>query len=81
METRELDEKSLVFEYFLNHLRLAEPIDLEGFERATGLVTNVLESPLKTAVDKGLVEVKNGLVEQTVLGRRFNNDLQAIFLV
>jgi putative oxygen-independent coproporphyrinogen III oxidase len=81
METRELDANSLVFEYFLNHLRLAEPIALDDFERVTGLSRNIIESPLEKAVEKGLLEVRKGRVEQTALGRRFNNDLQAVFLV
>ncbi len=81
METRELDARSLVFEYFLNHLRLAEPITLSGFERATGLNQEQIEAPLRKAVEKGLIEVSKGLVVQTALGRRFNNDLQGIFLV
>lgn len=81
IESRILDEQSLVFEYFLNHLRLAEPIALEHFERSTGLGRSAIAEPLEKAIEKGFLEVIGGVLQQTALGRRFNNDLQAVFLL
>jgi oxygen-independent coproporphyrinogen-3 oxidase len=77
---RELDARERVFEYFLNRLRLAEPIETEEFACSTGLEWEAISPMVEEAVDKGLLEVCEGRLVQTGLGRRFNNDLQAIFL-
>lgn len=79
-ETRDLDERDRLFEFFLNRLRLAEPIDKQAFSDCTGLPIDACLPFVKTAVEKGLMEERGGALEQTELGRRFNNDLQAIFL-
>lgn len=79
-ETRELDTRALIFEFFLNHLRLAEPISLNRFERTTGLSPREIEPQVAIAVEKGLLKVTDGNLVQTPLGRRFNNDLQGVFL-
>ncbi|MDX1555499.1 MAG: radical SAM family heme chaperone HemW [Xanthomonadales bacterium] len=79
-ECRDLDEAERVFEYFLGAVRLSEPIRKSAFSDATGLGLEAAEKPLLEAFEKGLMEDHDTDIAITALGRRFNNDLQAIFL-
>lgn len=79
-EERNLAPQERLFEYFLNRLRLSEPIAMEHFSESTGLEPEALQPYLDIAVEKGFIEVRQGRLVQTELGRRFNNDLQAVFL-
>lgn len=79
-EERELASDERLFEFFLNHLRLAEPIEKAAFSNATGLAATVLAPYVEIAVEKGLLEDLGDRLVQTGMGRRFNNDLQAVFL-
>jgi oxygen-independent coproporphyrinogen-3 oxidase len=79
-ETRMLSDEELVFEFFLNQLRLKDGVTIDDFSARTGLPWNVVDSRVKAAVDKGLLEVRHGRVSPTVLGWRFENDIQQIFL-
>lgn len=79
-ETRTLSQEELVFEFFLNQLRLKEGVTVSDFSARTGLHWNVVESRVMKAVDAGLLEVRHGYVSPTELGWRFVNDIQQIFL-
>ena len=79
-ETRILSDEELVFEFFLNQLRLKDGVVIDDFSARTGLPWNVVESRVIKAVDKGLLEIRHGRVSPTVLGWRFVNDIQQIFL-
>lgn len=79
-EMHELDAGERLFEFFLNRLRLAEPIDKDAFSDATGLPPEAMAPRIETAVRKGLIEDRGDRLVQTEIGRRFNNDLQAVFL-
>jgi oxygen-independent coproporphyrinogen-3 oxidase len=79
-EIRDLGPEERRFEYFLNRLRLSEPIAREEFSACTGLPPGSIAPHVQTAVAKGLLEDREGILVQTDMGRRFNNDLQAIFL-
>ena len=70
----------LAFEYFLNVLRLRDGFSLEAFEARTGLSRQDVSGPLDTALERGLLEVREGGFRPTDLGWRFSNDLQALFL-
>jgi oxygen-independent coproporphyrinogen-3 oxidase len=70
----------LAFEYFLNALRLREGFTLEAFEARTGLSRQVVAGPLAEALERGLLEPREGGFRPTDLGWRFSNDLQALFL-
>jgi oxygen-independent coproporphyrinogen-3 oxidase len=70
----------LAFEYFLNVLRLRDGFTLEAFEARTGLSRQVVSGPLTEALERGLLEVREGGFRPTDLGWRFCNDLQALFL-
>jgi len=79
-ETRVLSDEELVFEFFLNQLRLKDGVTIDDFSARTGLAWNVVESRVMKAVDRGLLEYRRGRVSPTVLGWRFVNDIQQIFL-
>jgi putative oxygen-independent coproporphyrinogen III oxidase len=79
-ETRVLSDEELVFEFFLNQLRLKQGVTIDDFSLRTGLPWSVVESRVHKAVEKGLLEVHDKRVCPTDLGWRFVNDTQQIFL-
>jgi oxygen-independent coproporphyrinogen-3 oxidase len=79
-EVRYLSDEDLVFEFFLNQLRLKSGVNIDDFGARTGLHWNVVESHVEEAVDKGLLELVSGRVQPTMLGWKFVNDIQQIFL-
>lgn len=72
--------KDLAFEYFLNALRLRRGFSLDEFTRRTGLDAAAVAKPLQEALERDLLEARDGLYRPTDLGWRFSNDLQALFL-
>ncbi|BCA94392.1 YggW family oxidoreductase [Legionella antarctica] len=70
----------LVFEFMLNATRLEQPVPLELFTATTGLEITTLLPKLKLAQNKNLVLLTNAYWQVTALGRRYTNDLQALFL-
>ncbi len=72
--------KDLAFEYFLNALRLRRGFSLDEFTRRTGLDAAAVAEPLQEALERDLLEARDGLYRPTDLGWRFSNDLQALFL-
>lgn len=71
----------LPFEFMLNALRLYEPIDPATFESRTGRSRSTVWPLIQQAAAKGLLEIDAaGRWTPTSLGRRFLNDLQAMFL-
>src|SRR5690606_1116654 len=68
------------FDYMLNALRLNEGFALAGFEARTGLSRDDIEPQLREAAGRGWIEVGAGRVVPTSLGRRFANDVIALFL-
>jgi len=79
-ETRVLSDEELVFEFFLNQLRLKQGVTIDDFSVRTGLPWSVVAPRVQKAVDKGLLEVRQKCVSPTVLGWRFVNDIQQMFL-
>ncbi|HLS05433.1 MAG TPA: radical SAM family heme chaperone HemW [Wenzhouxiangella sp.] len=81
-ELKPVPEAELAFEYFINRLRLAEPVPLAEFEQRTGLHRSRIDKPLERAVELELIDIDHqaGLIRQTRRGRRFSNNLQALFL-
>jgi len=79
-ETRVLQDDELVFEFFLNQLRLKQGVMVNDFSPRTGLPWRVAESRLQIAIDKGLLEAGNGCIRPTPLGWRLVNDIQQLFL-
>jgi oxygen-independent coproporphyrinogen-3 oxidase len=68
------------FEYMLNALRLVEGFALGDFEARTGLTAAAIAPQLQSALDQDWIEVDAGRVRPTELGRRFTNDIVALFL-
>lgn len=69
------------FEFMLNGLRLREGIRSIDYERRTGLPASSLDPGLQQATTLALLEEEaSGRIRPTALGRRFLDDLQAIFL-
>jgi oxygen-independent coproporphyrinogen-3 oxidase len=68
------------FEYMLNALRLVEGFTLAQFEARTGLSRAAIATPLTQARDRGWLQVEGDHVRPTALGRRFGNDVIALFL-
>lgn len=77
---RVLEEDELVFEFFLNHLRLKRGFGRDDFSARTGLRWGVVEARVQQAVDRGLLEVRGEQVVTTGLGWKFVNDIQQMFL-
>jgi len=64
----------------LNALRLNQGISLKFFEERTRLSIETIKNNLKLAIDEGLLEKNDNIIIPTSLGKRFLNDLIAIFL-
>jgi oxygen-independent coproporphyrinogen-3 oxidase len=80
VEQRELERRELPFEFMMNTLRLAEGFPVAMFAERTGLQVVAAGRALAAAEAKGLVERDHERIRPTVLGRRFLNDLLALFL-
>lgn len=80
-ETQVVSESALPFEFMLNALRLVDGFDRAGFESRTGLRMTTIEQTLAVARARGLLEQSSPeRYRPTELGRRFLNELQALFL-
>ncbi len=80
VQSRWLSGADLLFEFMLNATRLQAKIPLALFQQTTGLAPTVLLPYLEQAAAKGFVTMHQGGWHVTRLGRRFTNDLQALFL-
>ncbi len=72
--------EQLPFEYMLNALRLCAGFELADFERCTGIAREALAQPLAQARARGWLTGQGDRVAPTELGRRFLNDVIALFL-
>jgi oxygen-independent coproporphyrinogen-3 oxidase len=80
-DSRRVGADDLAFEFFLNVLRLADGFSAAGFELRTGLPWSSVTGPVAEAESRGLLRAEPaGRWVPTSLGRRFLNDLQALFL-
>ncbi len=77
---RVLDADDLLFEFMLNALRLCDGFPAALFEARTGLPYARLAPLLARARAQGLLEADGQTIRATALGRRFLNDLTALFL-
>ena len=68
------------FDYMLNALRLVEGFRLDAFEARTGVARGAIAARLDEAATRGWLEVRDGLVRPTELGRRFTDDVVGLFL-
>ena len=79
-EEREVARDELPFEFMLNALRLTDGVPAALFAERTGLPLAAAVSAIAEATRKGLLEPDPAVLRATPLGRRFLNDLQALFL-
>jgi oxygen-independent coproporphyrinogen-3 oxidase len=78
---RQLGTDDLAFEFFLNALRLVDGFSADGFASRTGLPWSSVAGPVTVAESRGLLRAEPpDRWVPTALGRRFLNDLQALFL-
>ncbi|TDK33896.1 radical SAM family heme chaperone HemW [Luteimonas terrae] len=68
------------FEFMLNALRLVDGFALDDFVATTGLPVSAIDGPLDIAVDRGWLQRNGARIVPTELGRRFTNDVVALFL-
>lgn len=79
-EERMIEGRERMFEYFLNVLRLREPVRPDRFEAGTGLSWEQALERAGPALELGLLELRGEQLEHTEKGWRFVNDIQALFL-
>ena len=63
----------------MNVLRLNDGVPAELFAERTGLNFEALSSRLGLLQMRGLVEPRDDLIRATAVGRRYLNDLLAVF--
>jgi len=79
-EQRRLDPADRVFEFMMNALRLTEGVPARLFQERTGLPLGAARNGLLAAERKGLLTVQAERIAPTPQGRRYLNDLLALFL-
>jgi putative oxygen-independent coproporphyrinogen III oxidase len=80
LEEREVTRSEIGFEFMLNALRLTDGVPLALFAERTGFPPTIVRKELDKAEQRGLLVRDHERIRPTPLGRRFLNDLQAIFL-
>lgn len=79
-EESEVSGKDLAFEFMLNTLRLTGGFPVALFGERTGQSLGTIEKELRAAETRGLITRDHALIRPTLLGQRFLNDLQEMFL-
>ncbi len=79
-ERRTVSEVDAAFEFVLNAFRLVDGFEPALFEQRAGRSLASLEPALSRAQARGLVERSATRIRPTALGRRFLDDLVAMFL-
>jgi oxygen-independent coproporphyrinogen-3 oxidase len=79
-ERRAVAVAELPFEFMMNVLRLTAGFAPALFAARTGLPLEIIAGELAEARARGLLETAHGLIQPTMQGRRFLNDLLQLFL-
>ncbi|MBA2709955.1 MAG: radical SAM family heme chaperone HemW [Tatlockia sp.] len=79
-EKEQISSDSLLFEFMLNATRLEQEIANNLFEERTGLSFSKLKPLLNKSAALGLIKMFESSWQITELGRRYTNNLQALFL-
>ena len=79
-ERANVARRDLPFEFMLNALRLTQGVPASLFAERTGLPLSAAAQPIAESVRRGLLDPDPARLRPTALGRRFLNDLQALFL-
>ncbi len=80
LENAEVSRADIGFEFMLNALRLTDGVAAALFAERTGYPLALVARELSEAATRGLIERDAAKIRPTALGRRFLNDLQALFL-
>jgi oxygen-independent coproporphyrinogen-3 oxidase len=80
LEEREVTRAEVGFEFMLNALRLTDGVPVALFAERTGFPLAIVGKELDAAERRGLIVRDHERIGPTPLGRRFLNDLQAMFL-
>jgi putative oxygen-independent coproporphyrinogen III oxidase len=80
MDNAEVSREDVGFEFMLNALRLTDGVTASLFAERTGYPLAIVARGLEAAAARGLIEADPAVIRPTSLGRRFLNDLQALFL-
>jgi oxygen-independent coproporphyrinogen-3 oxidase len=80
IEDHEVTRDDMGFEFMLNALRLTAGVPIALFAERTGYPFTLVQKELDAAEQRGLIERDHLHLRPTLLGRRFLNDLQALFL-
>ncbi len=80
LEEHGVGREDIGFEFMLNALRLTEGVPVAMFAERTGYPMTLVQGALEAAEQRGLIERDHVRLRPTPLGRRFLNDLQALFL-
>lgn len=75
-----LTEQALPLEFLMNALRLNEGAPTKYFAERTGLSLDALEPQWQALTQKGLVEIAQGNLRTTDLGRRFLNSVLETYI-
>lgn len=78
-QQNEITATELPFEFFMNALRLNQPIAKHLFTARTGLNLDTVHNPVNEAIDKGLLQDNGDHWQITPQGSLFLNDLLALF--
>jgi oxygen-independent coproporphyrinogen-3 oxidase len=79
-DSRRVGRDDLPFEFMMNALRLNAGVPAALFAARTGLPLSACRSTLDAARARGLLDADPAWLRPTALGRRFLNDLLALFL-
>jgi oxygen-independent coproporphyrinogen-3 oxidase len=79
-DERVVPPQELPFEFMLNALRLVEGFSVPLFSERTGLPLHMIEGELAQAEEGKLIERDWRRIRPTERGRRFLNELLAVFL-
>lgn len=74
-----LQQPSLPLEFLLNGLRLVDGVPVDYFHQRTGLSLNALEPQWSALIQKGLVQLDQGMIKTTALGQRFLNNVLEVY--
>ena len=77
---RRLEPQEVMSEFMIDALRLVEGLPLSMFTVRTGLAVGVIEDIRREAEARGLMESSSQLIRPTALGRRYLNDLLALWV-
>jgi oxygen-independent coproporphyrinogen-3 oxidase len=82
LERWTISPDDLPFEFMLNALRLLDGFHVAQFQARTGQPMESLQQTLEAARRRGMIEAdgSSSICRPTEFGRRFLNDLQALFL-